>query len=200
MLDNIGHLLAKTARQVLSQHAHWMFAGHHESDAPPFGVASARPEPTLIDQRQQTSIHQRGLAATAVAADLQPPDVAIAGAGVETGERVQGLLLPAEEKLGLIYPVRNKADEGTPLEARTGVGHNAARANLLKQTIGQRINAIPLSSLKKPKEGRKRVRPSVAQQDRIDRYALGVIALIEMTQQRHLGFGPNPALHAVAPH
>ena len=106
-------------------------------------VAGARPQPALIDQRQQPGVHQRRLAGAGVAVDLEPAHDRGAAPRIEAGEGIERLLLPAEEQMRLIDALGRQADERATVEADRVVGDEAALADLLDQALRQRIGAVP---------------------------------------------------------
>ena len=131
-----------------------MLARHHRPDPPPALVFGARPQPALIDQRQQAGVHQRGFAGARVAVDLQPAHGREAQASVEAGERVQRFLLPAEEQLRLIRTIGGEPDERATLERDGVVGDDVALADVAEQAFGQLIGAVPGRDLEQPQERR----------------------------------------------
>ena len=160
--------------------------------------ARARPKPALIDQRQQSGVHQGGLARAAVAVDLQPADGPIVGRGVEAGQGVQGLLLAAEEEVGLIDAKGVEPDEGAAVERNLVAGKRAARPDLLEHGLRQRVLAVPRRGLEELQEGRQAVRADLAEQDGEDRETLSVVARAEVADEGNLGLRSDPAAHPIA--
>ena len=125
-----------------------VLARHHRAQHPAALEAGAGPQRAPLDHRQQSRHHQRGLAGTAVALDLQPALVTRAGAAqplriplaliAQGGEGLQRLLAPPEEQPGLART------EGAEAEKRAAGDHQAcleaagAAANRLRQAVRQR--------------------------------------------------------------
>ena len=196
---DLGHLGGEGAGELLGQHRHRACPRHHRPDPPPVRDAGARPQPALVDQRQEPGVHQRGLARAAVAVDLQPAHRRVPRPRVEAGQRVEGLLLPAEEQLRLVDPVGREPDERAALEGDLVVGDDGPRRGSARPVrCGSAIDAVPGRRLEQAQEGRQRLGRRAVDQDREDGQALGLVVRPEVAVQRHLGLGPDPARHAVA--
>ena len=69
----------------------------------------------------------------------------------------------------------------------------------MKQVGGDRRTRLPAFGLEQRKKRRQRLDRRIAQQNGMNRQARGVTVRRQMAIECHADFGPDPALHAIAP-